>query len=78
MPAILAALLRVAAANPAHSQWHGAFWPWALASIALCVVTVRLLPTRFDRYRAPRLMGLALVLPLVLFLSTLATRTPTT
>jgi len=77
VPVIGAILFLVAAANPAHSQWHGPLWPWALASMALCFITIATMPAWFDRYRAARVMALSLAVPLTLFLAKLATRTPT-
>jgi hypothetical protein len=76
--AITAILFFVAAANPSHTQWHGPLWPWALGSLALCLVTVLLRPAVFDRYRSARVIGLSLAVPLALFLAKLASRAPTT
>ncbi|MDR6873775.1 dolichol kinase [Bosea sp. BE125] len=77
VPVIGAILFLVAAANPAHSQWHGPLWPWALGSMALCFITIATIPAWFDRYRAARVMALSLAVPLTLFLAKLAMRTPT-
>jgi dolichol kinase len=76
VPLVTGILFLVASANPEHSQWHGTLWPWALASLGLCLAAGLSWPAWFDRYRAPRIMALSLAVPLILFTVKLATRTP--
>jgi phytol kinase len=76
--AVVLVLVFVVGANPAHTHWFGALWPWALATLAQCFLVVRLVPTAFDRQRALRVVALSLVVPVGLYLSHLALRTPTT
>jgi phytol kinase len=63
---LFAAMLTIAAWNP-QAQWHGMLWPWIMASFALCLALPALRPEWLDRQRAPRIMALALPVPLAVF-----------
>jgi phytol kinase len=57
----------IAGWNAEATQWHGAMWPFAAASFALCFAVAAFFPQSLDRYRAPRALALALPVPLALF-----------
>jgi phytol kinase len=64
---LLLATLGIAWLNSDYGQWHGLLLPWAAASFVLCLIVPVLWPTAFDRHRGPRMLGLALLVPLCLF-----------
>ena len=64
-----AGMLVIAHWNAATTQWQGTLWPWVVASFALCLAAAALRPDLLDRYRAPRALGLALTVPLALFVT---------
>lgn len=65
--ATFAALLVVAGWNPHAVSWLPVLWPWAAAAMAVgCLLALRT-PAWFDRYRAPRVFALALIVPVLLY-----------
>ncbi|MGD0721006.1 MAG: hypothetical protein ABR970_08155 [Roseiarcus sp.] len=57
----------VAGWTPGASGWLGPLWPWIVATLALSVAVPLSRPHLFDRFRSPRVLGLAAALPLALF-----------
>jgi phytol kinase len=74
MAAAGVALFLIAPLNPADSQWHGALWPWAVAALGATAFACALRPDLFDRWRSPRIVGVAAVVPLALFLTQLVSK----
>jgi phytol kinase len=66
---LFAAVLAIATLNPDYTQWHGTLWPWVAASFALCLSIPIAWPSFLDRYRAPRALGIALLVPFALFVT---------
>jgi phytol kinase len=66
---LFATVLTIADWNFAFTQFYGTLWPWVVASFALCLSIPLVRPELLDRYRAPRALGLALLVPLALFVT---------
>ncbi|WP_119304453.1 diacylglycerol/polyprenol kinase family protein [Dongia deserti] len=67
--AIFAALLVIAGWNPPTAQWHPLLWPWAATAMAGGCLLALWAPGWFDRYRGPRVFALALIVPVLLFVT---------
>jgi hypothetical protein len=59
----------VAAANAAQSQWYDPTWPPILIGVGLCLATALARPQWFNTWRAPKAFGVAMVVPVVLFVA---------
>ena len=64
---LCAMVLVIAEWNAQATQWHGAMWPFVVASFAFSFAVAAFFPQLLDRYRAPRALALALPVPLALF-----------
>ena len=51
------------------ADWHGLFWPWAAATLAVSLAVPVLRPSLFDHFRSPRVLATAAVLPIILFIA---------
>lgn len=70
MALLLAALvLVIVPLQSGEALWVRPFAPWVAASIALTSLVATLWPAAFERYRAPRLFALAMLVPVILLLS---------
>lgn len=67
--ATFAALLVIAGWNPHAAQWLPVLWPWAAAAMAAGCLLALTAPQWFERYRAPRVFALALVVPALLYVT---------
>jgi phytol kinase len=65
--ALFMAALGIAWLDGDRGQWHGSLAPWVAVSLVLCLLVPILWPIVFDRYRGPRMLGVALLVPLCLF-----------
>ena len=72
---LTAAVIGVAELNEAAAQWHGPLWPWIAVAFVLSWSVPQLALGRFDEARSVRLGAVALCAPLILFISTLVSRT---
>jgi dolichol kinase len=66
---LLAMVLRLTGWSQDEVAWHGLFWPWAAASLALSMAVPLSRPAWFDRFRSPRVLATAATLPIVLFIA---------
>jgi phytol kinase len=66
---LYAVALGISELNATATHLQPAFWPWILASFALCLVCAIERPALFDRYRCPRIFAVAMIGPLSLFLA---------
>ncbi|PAU78484.1 diacylglycerol/polyprenol kinase family protein [Halomonas salipaludis] len=67
--ALAAAVATTTYRNPEAAHWHGPLWPWIAMSFMLCLAVPLLKPDFLDRYRGPRVVTLALSVPLAAFLT---------
>lgn len=65
---IAATCVAVARMNPAITQWYQPYWPYILASTGLSLVIPFFLPDWFRKWRGPRVFGVAMIVPFVLFI----------
>jgi phytol kinase len=54
--------------NPRAAEWHGPFWPWIVAAVALSLAAPARWPQAFERYRSLRAVAIAAAAPLTLFI----------
>ena len=66
--AVLAVHAATVALSDPEKQWHGDLVPYTIASLALCALVATLRPGWFDRWRAPRAAGVAVVVPFATYL----------
>jgi phytol kinase len=67
--AVAAMFLIVAQWNPAPAQWHGSLWLWMAVAMGAALAFASAVPALFDRYRSPRVFAIALVAPLLLYMT---------
>lgn len=67
MVPVCAVLSAVVALNAPQSSWHGSFWPWVIAELAVAGILVLWRPGFFDRWRSPRVFLATMPVPVALF-----------
>ena len=55
--------------NPIDAVWYDPVWPPIFISLGICALTAWKQPDWFKRYRAPKAYGIAMIAPLILFIT---------
>ena len=64
-----AAVITIAAQNPAEAHWHGIMWPWVVAALGVTLTAPLVRPEFFDRFRSIRVFTSALAVPAAVFIT---------
>jgi dolichol kinase len=67
LPVLAAAAFASTGWNHAEADWHGLFWPWIGAAIAVAAGAAAAAPWLYERHRALRAFAVAAATPLALF-----------